>query len=76
MAGFAKYQALGNDYERHQHERLSLRLGFGRDWVTAVEALNPESGQALEATERILQRYLLDALARHGRDITDGLEPG
>ena len=25
--------ALGNDYERNQHERLSVRLGYGRDWV-------------------------------------------
>ena len=66
---------LGNDYERNQHERLSLRLGFGRDWVTAVEALNPESSEFLDGTERILQRYVLDALARHGRDTTDVLEP-
>ena len=24
---------IGNDYERNQHERLSVRLGFGREWV-------------------------------------------
>lgn len=25
---------VGNDYERNQHERLSVRLGFGREWVS------------------------------------------
>src|SRR5574341_2382616 len=28
---------LGNAYERHQHERLSIKLGFGEEWVRAVE---------------------------------------
>ena len=26
----------GNDYERHQHERLSLKLGFGEAWIRDV----------------------------------------
>jgi alkylhydroperoxidase family enzyme len=28
---------LGNDYERNQHERLCVALGFGQEWVRAVE---------------------------------------
>ena len=31
-----------NDYERNQHERLCVKLGFGHDWVRAVEMLDPE----------------------------------
>ena len=27
--------ALGNDYERHQHERLCEKLGFARSWIAA-----------------------------------------
>src|SRR5579885_955406 len=30
-----------NAYERVQHERLSLKLGFGETWVRSVLALNP-----------------------------------
>jgi hypothetical protein len=48
----------GNDYERHQHERLSLTLGFSRSWITSVIALE-EGG--------IVQRTVLDLLADRGR---------
>lgn len=48
----------GNDYELHQHERLSLRLGFGEDWVRLVTALE-EGG--------IVQRTVLDLLRDRGR---------
>ena len=75
---------LGNDYERNQHERLSVRLGFGRAWVERVEASagragaggaggGPASGE-LEADEAAVQRYVLAALERHGRGVTDELE--
>lgn len=63
---------LGNAYERNQHERLSVRLGLGRDWVEAVERLNPDEAltagaRSLSGAERAVQRYLLGALASHGR---------
>ena len=29
----------GNDYERHQHERLSLQLGFSEEWIRRVTDL-------------------------------------
>ncbi len=57
---------LGNAYERNQHERLSVRLGFGRDWVAAVERLAPDTAPLLEPEERAVQRYLLAALDSHG----------
>ena len=27
----------GNDYEKNQHERLSEKLGFSRDWIKAID---------------------------------------
>jgi hypothetical protein len=37
---------LENAYERHQHERLCLTLGFGEPWIRAVEALEPNADVA------------------------------
>ena len=52
-----------NAYECNQHERLSVRSGYGRAWVTEVEALAPESSTLLSPAERAAQRYALAALA-------------
>lgn len=43
---------LGNAYERHQHERLSLELGFSEAWVRAVMALQPDVAQPVPASAR------------------------
>ncbi len=37
VAGFME-----NAYERNQHERLSEKLGFSRDWIAQVNALSPD----------------------------------
>lgn len=58
---------MGNDYERNQHERLSLRLGFGRDWVAAVNALQPDVDSALTGEERSVQRLTLAVLDSRGK---------
>jgi hypothetical protein len=50
---------MDNSYERHQHERLSMRLGFGRDWVEGVNQLKPDGAPGLEPEERRLQRLVL-----------------
>src|SRR5882724_94638 len=52
----------GNAYERNQHERLSVRLGFGRDWVTDVEALRPNQSQLMSASEKLVQQFVLSAV--------------
>lgn len=49
----------GNDYERNQHERLSVRLGFGPSWIRAVESLSPDDAPELDARERRVQRFTL-----------------
>jgi alkylhydroperoxidase family enzyme len=56
----------GNDYERHQHEQLCVRLGLGREWVAAVERLAPDEAPLTQA-QRAVQRYVIAALADHGR---------
>ncbi|MDB5580097.1 MAG: hypothetical protein JWR80_5273 [Bradyrhizobium sp.] len=56
-----------NDYERNQHERLSVRLGLGRDWVAAVGALAPDNAPGLSSAERLVQRLVLTVLKTKGR---------
>jgi hypothetical protein len=55
-----------NQYERNQHERLSVRLGFGRHWVAAVNALSPASQIALSPEEKDLQKLVLTVLDSKG----------
>jgi len=54
---------LGNAYERHQHERLSIKLGFGSEWVRAVEALD---AARLSETEGAVQTLTLAVIRRQG----------
>jgi hypothetical protein len=49
----------GSEYERNQHERLAIALGFDAAWVTAVERLQPEA--LLDPTEVLVQRWLIAA---------------
>jgi hypothetical protein len=65
---------LENPYERHQHERLSLKLGFGEPWIRAVEALDPAGAEALGEAERRVQALTLAVVRRHGKDTTDELD--
>ena len=64
---------MGNGYERHQHERLSLKLGFGEDWVRGVERLRPDVCQ-LSDDERAVQTLTLAVLRRQGHGVSRELE--
>jgi carboxymuconolactone decarboxylase family protein len=79
---------LENAYERHQHERLCLKLGFGEAWIRAVEdrppplardageprrGLRRESG-AMQPTEMLVQDLTLAVLDRHGKNTTAELD--
>lgn len=59
---------MGNDYERVQHERLSLKLGYGEEWVRAVLALDPENSHELSQAERLAQKLTLALVERRGHD--------
>lgn len=54
---------LGNDYERHQHERLALAVGRPAQWVAAVERLTPDNPESeLDPVERAIQRFVLASI--------------
>jgi hypothetical protein len=59
--------AMGNDYERHQHERLCVKLGFGTDWIADVSRLAPDEALSLGDAERRVQRLALAMLSRRGK---------
>lgn len=58
-----------NRYERHQHERLSEKLGFPREWITEITRLEPDSATALSGVEKTAQAYALKALRTRGLDV-------
>ncbi len=55
-----------NRYERHQHERLSVKLGFGREWVSEVTGLDPDAATLMSDAERAAQRYAIAAIRSRG----------
>jgi alkylhydroperoxidase family enzyme len=57
-----------NKYERNQHERLCIRLGFAADWITEVERLAPGQATLMTASERAAQRYAIAAVDSRGHD--------
>lgn len=63
--------ALGNEYERHQHERLSVKLGFGADWVAAANALAPNEQTLLSDDEKKVQALVLSVIETQGHRAAD-----
>ena len=53
-----------NPYERHQHERLSLKLGFGEPWIRDVLAR-----RLSDEPERLVQELTLAVIERRGRGV-------
>jgi alkylhydroperoxidase family enzyme len=68
-------QLMNNGYERVQHERLSLKLGFSEDWVREVLSLSSNGHGALSKQELLVQRLAIAAIDRKGHDVTQELEP-
>lgn len=68
-------QLMNNRYERVQHERLSLKLGFGEDWLREVLSLFGDRGGQLSEQEVLVQRLVVAAINRKGHDVTPELEP-
>lgn len=63
---------MDNDYERVQHERLCIKLGFSDAWLGAVLNLNDE--KILTSQERLVQRLAIAIVERGGRNTTPELE--
>ena len=58
---------MSNTYERHQHERLCLKLGFSKDWIHQVLSLSAEPGGALKAEELLVHQLVLKVLETNGQ---------
>jgi len=67
-------QLMNNSYERVQHERLSLKLGFGEKWVREVLSLSADGKSALSDQEVLVQRLVIAVIHRKGHDTTRELE--
>lgn len=63
-----------NRYERVQHERLSLKLGFDPTWIRDVLSLEPDREGSLLEEERRVQRLVLAVLARRGHGTATELQ--
>ncbi len=66
-------QLMDNAYERTQHERLSLKLGFGERWVGDVLSLGG-SVTALSESEAAVQRLAVAVIERRGTGTRAELE--
>jgi len=62
-----------NAYERIQHERLSLMLGFKKEWVREVISLKADVVE-MSALELLIQKLALGVVNRGGRDTASELE--
>ncbi len=65
---------LKNDYERVQHERLSLKLGFGEPWVRDVLSLQPDGSSSLGEEDRLVQKLVIAVIGKNGHDSGQELE--
>lgn len=65
---------MDNTYELHQHERLSVKLGFGEAWVLAVQQMSPETAPELSDAERAMQRLVIAMIENRGKNVATELE--
>jgi alkylhydroperoxidase family enzyme len=65
---------MDNAYERVQHERLCLKLGFGEEWLREVLNLGVEDHRSLSQQETVVQQLVTSVVQRGGRDTTPELE--
>ncbi len=63
-----------NDYERVQHERLSLKLGFSEGWLREVLSLGGDSSGILSQQEWAVQQLVIAVAKRRGHNTTGEFE--
>ncbi len=65
----------GNDYERHQHERLALKLGFTKEWIVWVlSLLGKEASGGMKPEEAAVQRLALAMIRSNGKKSSKEVE--
>jgi hypothetical protein len=62
---------LGNKYEQHQNERLSLKLGLSEAWVRSALNAVDDPNSVLSPEEKAVQRYAIAAGQGIGRGVED-----
>lgn len=65
---------MSNTYERHQHERLCLKLGFTENWIREVLSLSRAGGGTMKPDEQAVQRLALALLKTQGLHVDSELE--
>lgn len=65
---------MDNAYERVQHERLALKLGFSQAWIDEVMSLGIEGYKFLSPAEQVVQVLVVSSVQRGGRDTKNELE--
>lgn len=65
---------MDNAYERVQHERLSLALGFSEEWIREILSLSNANGGLLSSQEWLVQQLVIAAVNQRGHDTTRQLE--
>src|SRR2546425_2049273 len=63
-----------NLYERVQHDRLALKLGFGEEWVREVLSLEVNDRSRLSPEELLVQRFCIAVLDHNGQETTAEFE--
>jgi alkylhydroperoxidase family enzyme len=64
--------ALGNDYERTQHEQLSSKLGFSHQWIAAAEGKGDDG--ELSEESRAARDLAAAAVEGYGRGAAPALD--
>ncbi|HYS55611.1 MAG TPA: hypothetical protein VER58_17770 [Thermoanaerobaculia bacterium] len=59
---------MDNAYERVQHERLCLKLGFDQEWIREVNAIAPSKAGRMTEQEQRVQTLVTAAIDRDGHD--------
>jgi hypothetical protein len=57
---------MDNEYERVQHERLVLKVGFAQSWLEVV-CIGAAGHRTLSADEQLIQQLAISATSRGGR---------
>ena len=65
---------LSNDYERHQHERLSRTLGFSDAWIREASGGAGSTGNALTTEQRAVQALAGVVVSSHGHGADAALD--
>lgn len=65
---------MDNAYERVQHERFSLKKGFGEPWVREVLSVKAENNHILAEEEFAVQKLVIAVIQRKGKNCAAELD--